>query len=506
MFKKHHDHRNEINTDDSLDARLQQMGQKIRAPYKLRNAAKTGVPLHGEDERRIAPARPRLGLPKIAALAMSALLAVGGGFGIAVEAQAYNEAIDFFEQYNLSAEGFTRSEVKKIYKDIISKSFTYEKTEEALASGLEGYEIQTKPLDSEGLKRVWLTGYQYKAEQKEEKPISQYYYRYDDSRFGLPYINHGSVLCQYKNKNDTYKDRLWEIYLANIGNAQMTPTPTGAMVIGMPAHDDFGIYYKLRIYAFNDDSTEAWRKDLDCPLATPRVQYLIYDDGIITVFATQQPYNYLWIAKIDLDGNIIEQQMLDNYEYTGYKVEKILTTADGYLMLLSHSRVVRVKDNRIETSIDYNNAESCLIVSDIVEYNGLIYLSGECSRWDLYGLYFDQFGEDGATVEEAFEFGKEHYSAVLLICDPRTGEPMSFYSVPAASGGALEVKDGKLNWEVKRLRSLIRGTGNGSGDIDPFIWLGDYGTFKCDLWQYVFTPYGQIAGEKDTGKTVSLYK
>ena len=38
--------------------------------------------------------------------------------------------------------------MKKIYKDIVSESFTYEKTEQALASGLEGYEIQAKPLNS----------------------------------------------------------------------------------------------------------------------------------------------------------------------------------------------------------------------------------------------------------------------------------------------------------------------------------------------------------------------
>ena len=253
-------------------------------------------------------------LVKVTALAMSALLVIGGGIGIggalAVEAKEYKEAIDFFEKYNLSAEGFTRSEVKKIYKDIVSQKFTYEKTEDALTNGLEGFEIQTAPLDSDALNRLWMTGYRYKSEKKVEKPISQYYYSYDDERGGLPYIGYGSVLMQKKNKDDKYADRLWEIYLANIGNAQMTPTPTGAMVIGAPCYDDYGIHYKLRIYAFNDDSTEAWRKDVDCPLASPRVHYLIYDEGEITVFASQYEYSYLWIAKLDLNGNILEEEMI----------------------------------------------------------------------------------------------------------------------------------------------------------------------------------------------------
>ena len=49
MFKKNHDHRNEISADDPLDARLQQMGQKIRASHRLKSAAKTGMPLRVRD-------------------------------------------------------------------------------------------------------------------------------------------------------------------------------------------------------------------------------------------------------------------------------------------------------------------------------------------------------------------------------------------------------------------------------------------------------------------------
>lgn len=49
MFKKNHDYRNEISADDSLDARLAQMGQKIRASNRLKNAAKTGMPLRVRD-------------------------------------------------------------------------------------------------------------------------------------------------------------------------------------------------------------------------------------------------------------------------------------------------------------------------------------------------------------------------------------------------------------------------------------------------------------------------
>ena len=135
-------------------------------------AACPTVPVVSKETRKRTSRTHRMRvIGKALAYAMSAMIVIGGSIGVAIEVQAYNEAIDFFEQYNLSAEGFTRSEVKKIYKDIVSESFTYEKTEEALASGLEGYEIQTAPLDSDSLNRLWLTGYQYKAEQKEENTV-----------------------------------------------------------------------------------------------------------------------------------------------------------------------------------------------------------------------------------------------------------------------------------------------------------------------------------------------
>ena len=459
-----------------------------------------------------ARVKRRIKIAKITALAMAALLLVGSGLTVlAAENKAYNEALDFFELYNLSAEGFTRSEVKKIYKDIISKSFTYEKTEEALASGLEGYEIQTAPLDPDALSRLWLTGYQYKAEQNEEKPISEYYYSYDDEMHGLPYIGTGSVLMQKKNKDDAYADRLWEIYLANIGEAKMTPTPTGAMVIGMPAYEDYGIFYKLRIYAYNDDSTEAWRKDVDCPLATPRVHYLIYDEGEITVFASQSQYNYLWIAKIDLDGNIIEQEMLDVGEKI-YKIEELVQTANGYLILTSSDKVIRIADHQVQPSLSFGDGGETVEITSVKEYNGLIYISGTSTRYivDLYEDYLEQFGEDGATDEEALQFAKDHHTAVLLLCDPASGELMSFYSIPAAAGGNLKVQDGKLNWEVQRFRSILRGQmiGSSTGEVidkDPFLTIGDYGDIECDVWQYAFTFYGQVVGEKDTGKSVDFY-
>ena len=470
-------------------------------------AACPTVPIVSKESRKrtIRTHRMRV-IGKAFAYAMSAMLIIGGSIGVSVEVQAYNEAMDFFKEYNLSAEGFTRSEVKKIYKDIVSKSFTYEKTEEALASGLEGYEIQTKPLDSDSLNRLWLTWYQYKAEEKDEDPVSQYYYSHGHYG-GLPYMNHGISLCQYKNKGDKYKDRLWEIYLDNLWGEQCVATPTGVLLIGRPGYNDEDINYKLRVYSVNDDSTEAWRKDLDCPLAKPEVHYLTYDDGIITVYATQREYNYLWIAKMDLDGNIIDQEMLDAGTKI-YGIDKLEYVGDSCMILTSSGELVRITDHQVKTSMNYNNGEDVVRISDMVVYNGLVYLSGNIStEWSKeYELYKDQFGENGTTDKKAqIEFAKEHHSAVLLICDPETGEPVSFYTVSGAEESLLEVKDGKLVWSVNRFRAIANVTFNGDSTADKdYYWYTGSFPIKADIWKYVFNYYGQLVGEKDTHKSITL--
>ena len=513
MFNKNHDHRNEISADDSLDARLEQMGQKIRAPYKLRNAAKTGVPLHGEDERRIAPVRPRLGLPKIAALAMSALLAVGGGFGIAVEAQAYNEAIDFFEEYNMSAEGFSRSEVKKIYKDIISKSFTYEKTEEALASGLEGYEIQAQPLDSEGLKRVWMTGYEFGVDLKDYAATNQSNVEYSYVLWENTGNNTGgSEIVLRENQKTSYVKTLNNIDI----NAIRT---VGDQIVAAGDAVRFGNTYSVQVYLLNSDMTVVWNKTYPASFQHPRVDYIHIEKDTLTLFvinriAAETRYNMMWIATLDMDGNLIKEELVD-YDAVGGGIHKVVSIGEDYLIVKKDAQMRDVlfhkKGDAVQENVVFGNGDQDYLITDMVEFNGLVYLSGrmvpktESGVWGQYDEYVEQFGEKGATDEELYQFYLENHTAVLLICDPKTGEPQSFYTIPGASGGKLSVSGNKLTWNVNRYTGAS-GYTIATGDLfSVYLASGNcLGTITANKWQYVFTPYGQIVGEKDTGKSVQF--
>ena len=80
------------------------------------------------------------------------LFSVGiGTYTYAAEAKEYHDAIKFFNDYDLSTRGLTRAEIKKIYRDITTESFSYTKTAEVIANSLTsdqigGFEIlQEKP-------------------------------------------------------------------------------------------------------------------------------------------------------------------------------------------------------------------------------------------------------------------------------------------------------------------------------------------------------------------------
>ena len=58
-----------------------------------------------------------------------------GGYAITAEAAEYREAVEFFEEHELSTEGLSREEIKKVYLDIKLQTFSYDKTLTAMLTG-----------------------------------------------------------------------------------------------------------------------------------------------------------------------------------------------------------------------------------------------------------------------------------------------------------------------------------------------------------------------------------
>ena len=76
------------------------------------------------------PTRRSLPRPILAvALCLALLLCLGGGtLAFAAEVKEYNDALVFFDTHGLSTEGLSRGEVKAVYRDITTQSFTFSKS------------------------------------------------------------------------------------------------------------------------------------------------------------------------------------------------------------------------------------------------------------------------------------------------------------------------------------------------------------------------------------------
>ena len=95
----------------------------------------------------------------VASLAACLILVISIGF-ITVEAKEYNDAIKFFNEYGLSTAGLSRGEIKAVYRDITTKSFSYSKTAEVIANSISsdkigGFEILQDHPTPEDVENLW---------------------------------------------------------------------------------------------------------------------------------------------------------------------------------------------------------------------------------------------------------------------------------------------------------------------------------------------------------------
>lgn len=127
----------------------------------------------------------------IAACMVLVLSVCFGSFAVVAEAKEYKAAVQFFNDYGMSTEGLTRGEIKEVYRDITTKSFTYSKTAEVIRNSISsdnigGYEIVQDNPTPEDIENLWnyknYTGgfigatqtgvhYKYHSEYKEDESL-----------------------------------------------------------------------------------------------------------------------------------------------------------------------------------------------------------------------------------------------------------------------------------------------------------------------------------------------
>ena len=197
-------------------------------------------------------------------------------------------------------------------------------------------------------------------------------------------------------------------------------------------------------------------------------------DGTYSIFTGCTPYFNL--HKLSADGQYI---LFQENDVASTDLRYITQVGNGYWMRLfdEESELVRMdSQGNITEYLHYSCDRYNYNFYHIIEYNGKVYLSGNVTPKlfepdpeslnsletldrnvlleDIQkdeSLWTENF-EDAVDVTERY---KNHYSAVLIVCDANIGTPEAIYTVKESKGGALAVNDaGQLVWDVKEIRNV----------------------------------------------------
>ncbi len=92
---------------------------------------------------------------------------------------------------------------------------------------------------------------------------------------------------------------------------------------------------------------------------------------------------------------------------------------------------------------------------------------------------------------------RDHFSAILIVCDLNSGSPKEFYSVKGSIGDSLSISpQGMLLWDVG---SLV------SAGYHPYFSAYSI-SCTCCIFQYTFDASGALLQQKKTDKICGFYR
>ena len=433
--------------------------------------------------------------------AMAACLALVLCLGLGIhayraEAQEYADALAFFQANGLSVEGLTRAEIKAVYKDISTKSFTYSKTGQVIQNSLtqeqiEGFEILQPDPSPEDVENLW----NYKQYGgwfvPYEKPKYQWHIYPDFDEY-------------YFEKNEA-GETVWTVDLPFRAD-RYSEIADGVIAYGVDQYHDENDVLK----------TDCWMAKIDHSGNLLWVQQvkngfdreiphgvLENDDGTYTLFS-RGDNEYLCVSIYSAEG----ERILYRQTHMGqFSIGKVAHYADGYLLQTSTDqktetlKFIRVdQQGNVTDGFSYYDGEYIYRIQDMMEYGGKVYVSAYTVPMpetfpELMGEpYFGLRNEVDQVLDKIHDYGfqnapvakllRANYRAVLLVCDPKNGGKLeTFYTVNGSLGKDLILtEDGDLIWETESIVDAVY-----SPATNAFSIIG-----QCLVYQYFFHGDGEL--------------
>lgn len=478
-------------------------------------AAETDMPAAERAGAGRTPAKPAKRTRRIVWFAAAACLCVAalgfGGFAAAAEAKEYRDAVAFFEENGLSAEGLSRSEVKAVWRDITENRFTYGKTAEVIMRAVPGFEIdQPTPED---LSSAW----------KWRSATPSYGYGYRTYTFYVRDENGAEHLEKTGLKCFLDGEEIWSAYFPGFVISGCSRTKNGTAVWGHIENN----FRQGRVALVDGSGKILWNVLLDHGFGSETVASVLSDDDGTFAVISRGDYRFLCLARLGADGKEQSFRKTEIGSLVGIRAAARL--GDGYIVMLSNSAegVTSLiwkldRDGNLTDSFRYEAEDCDYYITDMIEFGGRVCLSayavlkqkdggGRHEIADILHYLFTEKTEpltsessgdsltefprltEFITSEELTSLLRDNYTAVLLLCDAGDGDPHAFYSVKGSLGGKLAVNgEGQLEWETESFVDSLY-----SPFTSSFTIKG-----RCRVFRYTFDTSGRLLSQTDTGEMV----
>lgn len=425
--------------------------------------------------------------------------------GCAAEAKEYNDAISFFEEHELSIENLSRSEIKKVYRDIKTERFELEKTASVILNSYEGYEIGVTKPTSEELKNIW--------EELRINPKEKYSWYYLDNDITVDDIPHSGEIIFRKAINGSV---IWEtkIPLRDAYVKSYTLSENSEYIAAYGSYSSMtGNQQCGFIEVLKEDSGESvLRKIFDEYRFFSIAEVFPCGDELI-IFSRAE-LEKLVFMKMDLSGKILYKKETETGNRGIWDVAKF---GDGYIVQLggyqTQEAIFKVTaDGELGEGFSYDSEDTAYFICDMMEYEGKLYLSAyavpkhgsdiQTSHDETTYILEKILGnsDDGFKMpdtDELLELLYENYTAVLLVCDANDGIPEVFYSVAGSVCGELsETEDGMMLWETEYISDAYYSPATSAFSIGG----------ACHVYKHTFDKDGNIIASEKTGEVTSFMK
>ena len=476
------------------------------------------------DDRHIAEAAPATKKSRskpiwikwgtMAACFVLLITACFGTFTVVAEATEYKAAVQFFNNYGMSTDGLNRGEIKAVYRDITTKSFTYSKTAEVIrnsisADNVGGYEITQDEPTPEDIKNLWnykiytggFTGftqtgvhYKYRSEYKEDKTL------------GFE-IHDKSYLEKYNGD-----ELLWSVSISDFWIEDCSIMSDGVIAYGRTETWSSNQKSHAWMAKIDKDGNIVWKKMLSNGFDSEYIAAVLENtDGSYAVFS-RGDLKYFCLSHYTTNG---QQTYFHKTEVGNKGIWNAARFGDSYIVQFGgneRAEIVKVDhEGNITDSFSYGDEESYYYITDMIEFNGKIYLSAYAtprhtdenqsagSRNEIAGVLNYLFDNNIYEIssEELTPLVRDNYSAMLLVCEPSVGKPQEYYAVKGSRGGKLSVSnEGNLLWNVESITET-----RFSIATSAFSIMGTSYVFR-----YTFDESGILMSQEKTDEIVNFWK